>query len=90
MNGTVRLAKKSSSFVIYVSNFLTSNCLTYSPHDVLVVYPTSHQSSLKHIAQQLMLVQNLITCKYEYNRRQITMYTHASALHYWACPTHAP
>ena len=61
MNGTVRLAKKSSSFVIYVSNFLTSNCLTYSPHDVLVVYPTSHQSSLEHIAQQLMLLQNLIT-----------------------------
>lgn len=90
MNGTVRLAKKSSSFVIYVSNFLTSNCLTYSPHDVLVVYPASHQSSLEHTAQQLMLVEDLITCKYEYNRRKITMYIHASAVHYWACPTHAP
>lgn len=77
MNGTVRLAKKCSSFVIYVSNFFISNCLSYSPHDILVVYPTSNQRSLEQIAQQLMLVQNL-TCKYEYNRRQITMYTHAS------------
>ena len=78
MNGTIRLAKKCSSFAIYVINFFTSNCLTYSPHGVLVVYPTSHQRSLEHIAQQLMLVQNLITCKYEYNGRQITRYTHAS------------
>ena len=59
MNGTIRLAKKCGSFVIYVSNFFTSNCLNYSPHDVLVVYPTSHQRSLEHIAQQPMLVQNL-------------------------------